>query len=136
MCKAPDDKVSFHYTFKVAKSDIDTLNHVNNLVYLKWVLEAANKHWNSLASDEIKNENLWVVLRHEIDYLKQAFLNDNITVHTWIGDTEGVRSVRHVHICCGESLLVQCKTTWCLVDHKTLRPKRIGADILDLFIKK
>ena len=135
MSKAPADKVSFEHTFKVTLQHIDNLNHVNNVVYLQWVFEVSGMHWNSLAPDEIKKESAWIVLRHEIDYLAQAYVNDTITLYTWIGETHGVKSIRHVHIYREEKLLATCKTTWCLTDANTLKPKRIREDILKLFTK-
>jgi len=131
--KIPENKVSYQHSFKVQSNDIDALNHVNNLVYLQWALKISEMHWESLTTKEINEKYVWVVLRHEIDYLNQAFLNDIITVYTWIDESEGVKSTRMVHIYCKDKLLTKSKTTWCLLDAKTLKPKRVGKDILELF---
>jgi hypothetical protein len=50
----PKNSVSYHYSFKVQKKDIDILNHVNNLVYLKWVNDVSEKHWG-FAAGELKS---------------------------------------------------------------------------------
>ena len=134
--KTPENKVSYQHSFEVHPNDIDTLNHVNNLVYLQWALKISGMHWESLVTKEINEKYVWVVLRHEIDYLNQAFLNDIITVYTWIDESEGVKSTRIVHIYCKDKLLTKSITTWCLLDAKTLKPKRVGRDILELFTKK
>lgn len=131
----PENKVSYKHSFKVKLQDIDALNHVNNIVYLQWVQEISAMHWNTLTSKEIKEKYAWVALRHEIDYLGQAYVNDTITIHTWIDETHGAKSIRIVHIYCGAKLLTKSKTTWCLLDAETLKPKRIGQDILKLFSK-
>ena len=131
--KIPKNKVSFQHSFKVISDDIDTLNHVNNAVYLKWIQEVAHLHWNVLATNEIQDSYVWMILRHEIDYLNQAFLNDTITIYTWIDETKGVKSDRIVHIYCEDKLLTKSKTTFCLLDRQSLKPKRIGAEILELF---
>ncbi len=133
--RVPDDKVSFEHSFKVKLQDIDELNHVNNVVYLQWVQDISGMHWNSLASKEINEKYVWVALRHEIDYLNQAYVNDTITIYTWIDETAGVKSIRIVHIYCNDKLLTKSKTTWCLLDAETLKPKRVGQDILELFKK-
>jgi acyl-CoA thioester hydrolase len=73
-----------------------------------------------------------VALRHEIDYLKPAFLDDLITISTWIGATEGVISIRHVEIFANNQLLTRAKTIWVLLDAKTMRPRRIQDDILKI----
>ena len=131
----PNDKVSFQHSFKVQFDDIDALNHVNNIVYLNWVLEISGMHWDFLKTKEINEKYVWMVLRHEIDYLGQAYLNDTLTLYTWIDKNEGVKSTRIVHIYCADKLIIKSKTIWCLLDAKTLKPKRIGQEILQLFTK-
>ena len=49
------------------------MNHVNNVVYLQWVNDISEKHWNWLASPELRAKYFWVVLRHEIDYLNEKY---------------------------------------------------------------
>ncbi|MDH5412639.1 MAG: acyl-CoA thioesterase [Flavobacteriaceae bacterium] len=133
--KIPEDKVSLKQSFLVGKNDIDALNHVNNIVYLKWVQDISELHWNTLASKEMIASCVWVALRHEIDYINQAYENDQINCYTWIEKNEGVKSIRIVHIYCNEKLLAKSRTFWCLLDAKTLKPKRITKEILELFIK-
>jgi len=128
----PENTVSYKHTIQVKPEEIDGLNHVNNVVYLKWVNEISEKHWGMLSNPELDKKYFWVAIRHEIDYLQPAFLNDLITVHTWIGKTGGVRSVRHVHIYRGEQLLAKAQTTWCLMDVKTNKITRIGKEIMDI----
>ena len=123
---------SFEFNFQVKETEIDELNHVNNVNYLNWVQLAANKHWVFLSNSEIDSEFVWVVLRHEIDYISPAFLNENITVKTWIGETYGVKSERFVEIKREGELLTKAKTIWCLLNKKTLKPTRIPENILRL----
>lgn len=129
----PKDKVSFKHSFKVKGQDIDALKHVNNVVYLQWVQDVSYMHWDVLASTSIKETCVWMTLRHEIDYINQSYLGDVITIYTWIDETYGVKSTRIVHIYCEDKLLTKSKTTFCLLDKETLKPKRIGKDILELF---
>lgn len=131
--ESSNNKVSFSYSLKVSKVHLDQLNHVNNTVYLQWVQEASEKHWNVLADGNIKQTNVWMALRHEIDYHGQAFIDDTVKVVTWIDDSFGAKSTRIVHFYKEEELLAKCKTTWVLLDATTLRPKRIGENILKLF---
>lgn len=132
MDQLPEKSVSFTYKLEVEAQHIDTLMHVNNVVYLQWVNDISEKHWNKLAVDGLKEKYFWVVLRHELDYLNEAVLGDKITLHTWIGESKGVKSVRHVEISKGETLLLKAASTWCLIDAKTLKPTRIKHDILDI----
>lgn len=128
-------KKTYQHKIIVQKSDIDNLNHVNNVVYVQWVQDVATAHWNVLASAEIQKKYSWVVLKHEIEYATPAFLNDILLVKTWVEKSAGVRSERHVEFYNEKSnkLIVRAKTTWCLLDAVTQKPRRIEADILDIF---
>lgn len=133
----PENTVSHQYSFKVIQKDIDSLNHVNNVVYLQWINDISEKHWNLITNETLEQHYFWMVLRHEIDYVHQAFLGDEITICTWVGEIQGAKSVRNVHIYKGDDVLVKGKSTWCLIDAKTLRPTRIKEDVLGvLSVKK
>ncbi|MDG2367838.1 MAG: thioesterase, partial [Flavobacteriaceae bacterium] len=56
----------------VSENDLDDLNHVNNVVYIKWVQEIAKNHWKSLVSSEVFKNYYWVLLEHQIKYLSPA----------------------------------------------------------------
>lgn len=129
----PNEK-DFSITMTVHKNDIDELGHVNNVVYVRWVQEVAAAHWNSLASSEIKQKYVWVVLRHEIDYLSSAFEHDTITIATWVGESNGARSERFVQISNTNTgkLIAKAKTTWCMLDAATMRPKRVDEEVVRL----
>lgn len=128
----PKDTVSFQHSLTVEKKHIDALNHVNNVVYLQWVNDISEKHWSLLSNESINSKYFWVCIRHEIDYLNQAFLGDQVDVYTWIGESKGVKSVRNVQIFKNDISLIKAKSTWCLIDAKTLKPTGIKQDILDL----
>lgn len=131
MDRIPKNVASHSYTIEVKEAHLDTLKHVNNVVYLQWVNEISEVHWNILASKDLKEKYFWVVVRHELDYKHEALLGDEVIISTWIGKTEGVKSVRHVEICKGDKVLLKAASTWCLIDATTLRPTRIKNDILD-----
>ncbi|WP_442266601.1 acyl-CoA thioesterase [Tenacibaculum sp. ZS6-P6] len=116
----------------VASEEIDNLNHVNNVVYVQWVQDIATLHWQHLVKGKNADHLIWVLVKHEIDYIGQAVLNDEITLKTWVGETKGVKSIRHVEIFKEDKLLVKSKTTWCLVNNETLRPARITEDVFNL----
>jgi acyl-CoA thioester hydrolase len=61
-------------------------------------------------------------------------LNEELTIKTWILNAGTVLSDRKVQIYRGEELLVEAKTTWCLLDAKTHKPARIQDDIKTLFL--
>jgi len=131
-----DGKVSYQHSFRVEGEHLDALNHVNNVVYLQWVNDISEKHWELLSNDYLNSKYFWVCLRHEIDYLNQAILGDEIRVFTWVGESAGVKSIRNVNIYKGDTMLTKIKSTWCLIDAKTLRPTRIKDDILEVLKPK
>ena len=119
---------------KVAPDHIDDLNHVNNVVYLQWVQDAAKAHWNNWAPEEALREYIWVVRRHEIDYLAPALLGDELTATTWVDVFEGVKSIRWVEISKGNKVLVRAKTTWVMLHAKTGRPARVSKEMAHRFL--
>ena len=121
--------LNFEFQKIVTDKDIDNLHHVNNVVYVSWIQEAANKHWGLLTNSFIDDKYVWVVLRHEIDYYQAAFLNDTLSIKTWVGKSLGVKSERFVEIKRNGELLTKAKTIWCLLDKKTLKPARIPEEI-------
>ncbi|AUC14985.1 thioesterase [Tenacibaculum sp. SZ-18] len=120
----------------VVSKEIDELNHVNNVVYVQWVQDVAKMHWEELTKYVSGNNYIWVVLKHEIDYKNQAALGDVVTLKTWVGETAGVKSVRHVDIYKDDILLVTAKTTWCLLNSKTFKPTRITENITNLLLQQ
>ena len=79
---------SFELDIKVKESDIYQLDHVNNVVYLRFVQEAAIAHWTAKAEKEDQENYFWVVSRHEIDYIRPIFKRDQIFARTWIGEAK------------------------------------------------
>jgi acyl-CoA thioester hydrolase len=127
-----NDSTPFTLTFQAKAQDIDELNHVNNVVYVRWVQEVAQAHWDSVASAELKASNVWMLLRHEIDYKSQSFLGDSITGHTWVGEAKGATFERFVKLMRGTELLTYSRLVWCMLDAKSLKPKRIDAQMVEL----
>mgnify|MGYP003640024159 FL=1 len=122
----------FTLKITVSSEDIDNLRHVNNLVYVKWMDKIATTHWNFLTKENPLPQYIWVVMRHEIDYLKQAGLGDEIVVKTWVGETKGITSIRFMEFYKEDTLLVKAKTTWVMLNAKTFKPVRIREDVLSI----
>lgn len=121
----------------VEEKNLDKQKHVNNVQYVQWVQDVAEEHWEVRASEEQKAKVIWVVVRHEIDYKKEAFLEDNISLQTYVGETTHVTSVRHVIIKNADTdkLLAEAKTTWCLLDAQTKRPVKISDELKSVFLQ-
>ena len=125
--------MKFSHSFIVKPEHLDEQHHVNNVVYVQWIQDVALAHWFRVASDEQKAKYAWVILRHEIDYKKQAFAGEEITVTTWVGKPTAVTWERFTEIKRGQDLLVKSKTIWCLLDRETAKPKRITAEMIESF---
>lgn len=121
----------YELTMTVTPEDIDMLDHVNNIVYLRWVQDAAVAHWTAAATDEEKSAVYWVVVRHEIDYLRSARQGDTIIARTWVGGTVKHYFERHTEILrtSDASVLARAKTLWCPIDQKSGRPTRVTENI-------
>ena len=126
----------FKTNYTVVTSNIDELNHVNNVVYLQWIQDIANLHWNELKEGVDTAAYVWVVIRHEIDYLNQALLGDTLLAKTWVVKTAGLKSIRHVEFYRNNKLLVKAQTTFCLLHAKSFKPMRITDEILAMLAPK
>jgi acyl-CoA thioester hydrolase len=115
----------------VAPADIDDLGHVNNIVYLRWVQEAATAHWRAAAPPEAVDAVAWVVRRHEIDYRHAAMPGDRIVVRTWIGSAEGLTFERLTEILRADDrrVLAEARTLWIPIDVRSGRPTRVSEEV-------
>ena len=123
--------MKFSHTFKVEHADIDAQGHVNNVAYVRWIQDVAVAHWFSVTDEATRGRYAWVVLRHEIDYKKQGFAGDEVTVATWVGEPTRISWERFTEIKRGDDVLVKARSVWCLLDSRTLKPMRITPEMID-----
>lgn len=121
----------FAMPLTVRAEHIDRMDHVNNVAFVKMVQDVAAAHWLSLASADLLRDFTWVCRRHEIDYLKPGFLDDELLVQTRVGEPVGATWERFTEIVRTRDgvALVSAKTVWVLLDMATGRPRRIDAAI-------
>jgi|SRR4051812_39530787 acyl-CoA thioester hydrolase len=127
--------MTFSHSFRVRLGDIDAQGHVNNVTYLRWIQDVAVAHWQHAATDEQQQKFGWVVVRHEIDYIKQAFENEEISATTWVGEWTKVTCERFTEITRGDDLLVKARTVWCMLDRETGKPAKVTDDLIARFVK-
>lgn len=129
MTQAQGSMNKFAHGFTVEARDIDVMGHVNNVVYVQWIQDVAVKHWMARASAEQLANVLWVVVRHEIDYLRPAFLGDTLIARTWVGAATAATYERFTEIARSddEKIIVRARSVWCPVNAETKRPRRVDA---------
>jgi acyl-CoA thioester hydrolase len=122
---------SFELPILVAPGDIDAQGHVNNVVYLRWMQDAATAHWEAVAPEEHKAKVSWVVTRHEIDYKAPAFVGEQLIARTWVGEPSGATWERFIEIrrAGDDRLLARGRSVYAALDRATGRPRRVDAEL-------
>jgi acyl-CoA thioester hydrolase len=128
----------FVHRVTVAAADIDNLAHASNLVYLRWVQEAALGHTTALGWPEeryIARGEAWVVRKHEIEYVRPALAGDALRVETRVATMGAATSVRRTQIFreADGALLCRAATEWVYVNLGKQRPMRIPDDVKQSF---
>jgi acyl-CoA thioester hydrolase len=128
---------TYEQVFSVRDDHIDDLGHVNNLVYLDWVQTIAKAHWAAAARPEDQAGTTWVVVRQEIDYLKPAFLGDEVLARTWVERWKGATSHRHTELrrAADGQVLARSRTVWGALDAESGKPRRIPSSMRDPFLE-
>jgi acyl-CoA thioester hydrolase len=96
----------------------------------------AVSHWYAIAPADYVDRYIWVVTRHEIDYLRAVLPGETVTGRTWVPDApRGARFDRHMEFT-GEDgkLRVKAKTTWAIIDKATGRPLRVPPEVAAPFL--
>ena len=123
--------IPFEKKITAGLEDIDELGHVNNAVWVRWIQDMATAHWQAVAPPEHQAAYIWVVTRHEIDYLRAVLPGETVTGRTWIEEPpKGARFDRHLEFL-GEDgkVRVRAKTTWAILDRATGRPLRVPPEV-------
>lgn len=128
-------ETGFVHRQTVVETDIDFMGHVNNLVYLRWAAEMAERHWNTVAPADMVAAGFWIVLRHEIDYHRELKRGDEVEMRTWVDVPRGLRFPRHVDIrkAGADKPSASVKTIWTYIDAATRRPSRLPAPTRAMF---
>lgn len=120
----------FLLPWRVGAEDIDELRHVSNVAVLRWMNEAAKAHSESLGFDVPRYHELggvFVVRRHEIEYLRQIFRDEELVLATWPSSLRRSFAERRHEVrrrVDGE-LVARGQNLWVFVDVLTGKPKRV-----------
>ena len=148
--------------FRVRHYEADAVGHVNNAAYLHYLEQAAIEHSAAVGYPLGRYREmgaLFIVRRHEIEYLRPASPGDVLEVVTWVAEIRGPRAVRAyevyrygqaasdvgtiavppdsllpaTHVPASEPL-VRARTQWAYVDLDSGRPLRPPAELIGAFV--
>lgn len=139
------DQINYKYAnpfsleWIVSPSDLDDYQHVNNVAYLAMCEKLAWRHSESLGlgMDTYQDMNRgMVIVRHEIDYLNAAYLNDSLQCATWIVESDQkmriTREFQFIRVSDGKEVL-RAKTFFVCVELSSGRIKRLPALFRDTY---
>jgi len=129
----------FEYCVTVQPSDIDEMNHANNVCYVRWMQEAAIAHstYNGWSTPRyLESGFAWVARRHTVEYLQPAFVGDELIVRTWVADFKRVTSRRKYQFLRKSDLVVVAiaETHWAFLSIEHRRPAKIPPEVADCFM--
>lgn len=131
----PVSEKIFEYRIKVVAENLDDLQHVNNVVYVQFMQDIANRHWKQVTGNRYDEELIWVVRKHEIEYLNQAVLDDVLLMRTWTGEHSAVTWDRHYEMVreADGKKIIAARSVWVMLNKKTGRPQKIDDAICKQF---
>ena len=129
--------MAYERRITASDEDIDELGHVNNAAWVRWIQDIATAHWYATAPAEHRDAYVWVVVRHEIDYLRAAAPGETVTGRTWVSEApKGARFDRHVEFVGADGKpKIRARTTWAVLDKTSGRPLRVPPAVADAFLK-
>jgi acyl-CoA thioester hydrolase len=133
------DSAIYIDTRTVCEEDLDELNHVNNLQYLRWTLKTASAHSKRVGwtPDRYREAGTtWIVRSHKITYKLPAQLGDEIEIRTWLEELDRVSALRKYEIVrkSDERLCAMAETRWVFVDLHTLKLMPIPDEVREAFV--
>jgi len=124
----------FTYSFIVPQSAIDEYGHVNNVIYVQWMQDAATRHPESILEYKQPENTGWYAREHRIEYITPAYLNDEIEVRTWISEMKRVRVIRKYEFArkADGKVIAKGESQWVFVELTTGRPLVIPPEVQTL----
>jgi acyl-CoA thioester hydrolase len=136
--RAPRSSPEFRLEIEAQPSDIDELEHVSNIAYVRWIQDAAAAHSAAVGltwPEYQRIGGMFVVRKHSIEYLRSALLGDRIELVTWVADFRGAATERRTRILrmADGVELAHATTTWAYLSRESGRPVRIPPDVVAAF---
>ena len=130
----------FAHIIEVTSDDIDALGHASNIAYVRWVQDVAVAHSEAVGFGYPEYDEIgavFVIRRHEVDYLRPALRGDRLEVRTWVASAQAAKCIRMTEIRnkADGVVLAKATTTWGFVDVTRGRPTRIPDPIRIAFLQ-
>ena len=123
----------YEFEIEVTSTDVDRNGHVNNVVYIQWMKDAAVAHARASGCTKASEAvgATWVVRTHQIEYFSPLFAGDKVTVLTWPAIFQRVRSVRKYKFVRARdgAVIARAETDWVFINAKTGRPQSIPEEV-------
>lgn len=127
------ESAPFKHIVDVGWEDIDPLGHASNIAYVRWIQDSAVAHSEEMGLSFAAYAQLgaiFVIRRHEIDYLRPVLRGDRLEVRTWISTVMAAKCQRRTEIVRQDGVaMAKALTTWGNVDVSTGRPTRIADEV-------
>jgi acyl-CoA thioester hydrolase len=132
------EPATFQLDLVVREEDIDPLGHASNIAFVRWIQETAIAHSTAVGFDLDAYQKLgavFVVVRHEIDYLRPALRGDDVEARTWLSNVMAAKCLRFTELVRKRDglMLARSLTTWAFVNFDNGRPKRIAEGVRRAF---
>jgi len=130
--------LAFRFEVRVDEAQLGTaIEHVSNVQYVRWVDLAAERCLDAagFTRARLKERGLmFFVGRHEIDYLAETFLGDELLVATWLSACGRAGHERRTSIlrrgpAGADEPVCTARSRWVLVDLASRRPVRVPDDL-------
>ncbi len=134
----PAAPVPFTMPLSVGDDDIDMLGHASNIAYVRWVQDVAVAHSAAVGLGMEGYSQLgavFVVRRHEIDYLRPVVRGETLELRTWIDSAFAAKCKRATEIVRAADgvVVARAMTTWGFIELATGRPTRIPDSVRTAF---
>ncbi len=123
----------FKLDLTVEAHHLDGLGHVNNVIYLQWMQNAAWAHSHYLGLNLERYQALdtaMVARQHQLTYLSACYLGDELRVNTWLTKNDGFNLYRQYEFIRlqDNKKVFEAWTHWVCVKMSTGRPVRMPVE--------
>lgn len=128
----------YSFRFPVRQHELDAFNHLNNVVHIQYMQEAAIQAslQAGFGPDWYRERGTgWVIRRLTVRYFAQAAYGDEIAVDTWLSQMRGVSCNREYDLTRSSdgARIARGRAQWVYVDREKGQPIRFPAEAAKAF---